>query len=94
MNLYSEKYDLIGKKAAGDCSVRLEIQIDTHRFMQGSMDSKVSLSHLIHCYVLAPSRLKHAFRQNAGHYECSADFMNNDEHRWVVIVSCKREEKP
>ena len=29
-------------------------------------------------------RLKHAFRQNAGHYECSADFMNNDEHRWVI----------
>ena len=26
VNLYSEKYDLIGKKAAGDCSVRLGIQ--------------------------------------------------------------------
>ena len=63
------------------CQVR---NTNTHRFMQGSMDSKVSLSHLIHYYVLAPSRLKHAFRQNAGHYECSADFMNNDDHRWVL----------
>ena len=27
VNLYSEKYDLIGKKAAGDCSVRCEIQL-------------------------------------------------------------------
>ena len=25
VNLYSEKYDLIGKKAAGDCSVRCGI---------------------------------------------------------------------
>ena len=39
MNLFAEKYELVGRKSDGDCSVRL----------------------------------KNAFRQNTGHYECSAE---------------------
>ena len=68
VNLYSEKYDLIGKKAAGDCSVRCEIQ---------------SIQNVKSWKVLS-FRLKHAFRQNAGHYECSADLTSNgkEDLRW------------
>ena len=39
VNLFAEKYELVGRKSDGDCSVRL----------------------------------KNAFRQNTGHYECSAE---------------------
>ena len=76
VNLYSEKYDLIGKKAAGDCSVRCRSFDNILILCKEAWHIGDNLSHHIH------SRLKHAFRQNAGHYECSADLNNNnDDHR-------------
>ena len=76
VNLYSEKYDLIGKKAAGDCSVRCGSFDNILIFCKEAWHIEDNLS-LVHF------RLKHAFRQNAGHYECSADLNNNnDDHRW------------